>query len=154
MKLQNIIYIALALSVSACKQQVSPDKIINHNALVPPAFGISNLGVITSSINKRNHTMSTLYGNSNSVNRSRAGASLGTSEKLVLITWKQKADENWFGANIPDAIQSIEQISTGDDVKEIHYQQYLGKTLTLNPDTSGQTRRINNILGMQASIMP
>ena len=154
MKFQNIIIIALALSVSACEHEVSPDKIINHSASVPPAFGISKLGVIASSINKRKHTMSTLYGNSNSVNRTRAGAALGTGEKLVLVTWKQKADESWFGANIPDEIQSIEQISAGGDVKEMHYQQFLGQNLTLNQDTSGRSRRISNILGMQASIMP
>ena len=65
--------------------------------------------------------MATLYGNEPALQAAKLGSSTTTAgETFALVTWKQKADESWFGANIPDEVQSIEQISTGGDVKEMH----------------------------------
>lgn len=98
--------------------------------------------------------MSTLYGNPVSVARMRSGAAISRGEKLLLVTWRQKADENWFGATIPGQIQCIEEITTQNKPAELRYCLYSGKTLAANRDTTGQSRRINSILHMQASIMP
>lgn len=154
MKFHIALYVAAALMISACKQPVSPDIIINSKASLPPAFGINKLGVITSTINKRHHTMSTLYGNLISVNRSRSSAPIGAGEKLVLVTWTQKPDESWFGANIPAQVQTVEQITTGGKPDSVKYLRYAGQQLTAVRDTTGEASRIHTILGMQASIMP
>lgn len=98
--------------------------------------------------------MSTLYGNTVAVQRARSGTAIQPGEKLVLVTWKQKADENWFGANIPDKVQSLEQVTTGVKVDEPTYQRFEGSPLSLSRDTIAKSIRINAIFGMQASVMP
>lgn len=146
--------IAISLLLAACHQPVPAGRIINQKASLPASFGLEQMGVITSSINKRQHTMSTLYGNAVSVNRARSGATIAPNEKLLLVTWKQKADENWFGANIPKEVQSVEQITTGANPGEAVYQRYGGSSLTLSRDIIAKSSRINVIFGMQASVMP
>jgi hypothetical protein len=154
MKPYVFIYIAAGLLLSACKQRVPAEKIINQKASLPASFGLDKMGVITSFINKRQHSMSTLYGNTVAVQRARSGAAIQPDEKLVLVTWKQKADEGWFGANIPDEVQSLEQVTTGAKPDEAGYQRYEGTPLSLSRDTIAESRRINAIFGMQASVMP
>ncbi len=155
MKTPIYICIVAGLLLSACQQRVPADRIINHQASVPAPFGLDNMGVITSSINKRQHTMSTLYGNAVSVSRARSGAAIQSGEELVLVTWKQKADENWFGANVPDRVQCVEQVTTGKTPDETSYQRYGGSPLSLSrEDATAKSSRINVIFGMQASVMP
>lgn len=144
--------IALSLLLAACRQPVPADRIINRKAAVPAAFGLDSLGVITTTINKRQHTMSTLYGNVLAVKRARSGAGIQAGEKLVLVTWKQKPDENWFGANIPAEVQRIEQVTTL--AGPASYRRFDGPSLALHTDTTAQSKRINAIFGMQASMMP
>ncbi|MFB9845454.1 hypothetical protein [Mucilaginibacter ginsenosidivorans] len=154
MKFHILLFVLAALSITACKQDKAPDEDINYKASVPSAFGISNLGLIASSINKRQHTMATLYGNSVSVSRSRSNGPIAPGEKLVLVTWKQKPDEHWFGANIPADVESVEQITTASDPQTIHYSRYMRKQHGIVRDTTGQNGRIKSIFAMQASIMP
>ena len=56
-------------------------------------------------------TMSTLYGNSIAAKRLRDGADYAPGSVLYLVTWKGKADPDWFGARIPDRVTTIERIS-------------------------------------------
>ncbi len=56
-------------------------------------------------------TMSTLYGNGIAAKRLRDGADYATGSVLYLVTWKGKADPDWFGARIPDRVTAIERIS-------------------------------------------
>jgi hypothetical protein len=68
--------------------------------------------VISSVVDNKNKTMSTLYGNDIAFQYARhpnAGAYPEQSE-LALVTWNQKADEHWFGANIPAQIKTIEKV--------------------------------------------
>jgi len=58
--------------------------------------------VITSRIDKSKGTMSILYGDTNAVTSARKG-SLSDLSTLTLVTWTQKEDEHWYGANIPSA---------------------------------------------------
>lgn len=146
--------VAASLLMTACNRPVPAGKIINQQASVPVSFGFEKMRVIASSINKKQHTMSTLYGNPVSVMRARSGAKICSGEKLVLVTWRQKADENWFGANIPGQVQKIEQITTQTSPKKVSYRLYTGKMLAPDQDTIGQSSRIKTILSMQASIMP
>lgn len=98
--------------------------------------------------------MATLYGNTVAVQRARSGAPVQPGEKLILVTWKQKPDESWFGANIPDKVQSLEQVTTGTTPDEAGYQRYEGTPLSLSRDIIATSSRINAIFDMQASVMP
>ncbi|MDB5141771.1 MAG: hypothetical protein JWQ66_484 [Mucilaginibacter sp.] len=66
----------------------------------------------------------------------------------------KKADENWFGANIPGQVQSVEQVTTGAKADEASYRRYEGDSLSPSGDTITKSSRINAIFALQASIMP
>lgn len=68
--------------------------------------------VITTQIDKKNKTMSTLYGNDIAFQHARhpTAATWPEHAELAMVTWNQKPDERWFGANIPAQIKSIERV--------------------------------------------
>ena len=154
MKIKFVISVPLVLLAAACSHPVDTQTIINQKASVPAAFHLQDLRVITSGINKKRQTMSTLYGNSKAVDRARSGGLVGAGEEMVLVTWRQKADENWFGANIPANVMAVEKIMTGSDPLTVNYQRYKGPALTLATDTSGRNQRIAAIFAEKNSIMP
>jgi len=55
--------------------------------------------------------MSTLNGNGIAAKRLKDGADYAAGSVLYLVTWKGKADPDWFGARIPDRVTAIERIS-------------------------------------------
>lgn len=69
--------------------------------------------VITSSVNTRQHTMSTLYGNDAAWQyaRTRNDSRYPQGAVLYQVTWLQKEDTLWFGANIPKEITSVTRIT-------------------------------------------
>lgn len=69
--------------------------------------------VITTQIDKKNKTMSTLYGNDVAFEYARHSLSGNYPEHaaLAMVTWDQKADEHWFGANVPAKIKTIEMVN-------------------------------------------
>ena len=102
--------------------------------------------------------MSILYGNDLARKTFIASENrLVPGEMLALVTWKQKADENWFGANIPGSVKTIELIKTLDSnngATSIAYNQYKGKELTPSNDTTNNQARIKYIFSQQPSVMP
>jgi hypothetical protein len=68
--------------------------------------------VITTLIDKKNKTMSTLYGNDIAFQYARRpnGTAYPEHAELAMVTWNQQADDHWFGANIPAQIKSIELV--------------------------------------------
>ena len=93
--------------------------------------------VITSMVDKSNRTMVTLYGNDAAVDAARKGQGYPAGSELALVTWVQKEDEHWYGANVPDSIVSIERFKSGD---------VPGARLT--------QERIAYITGLKASVTP
>jgi hypothetical protein len=154
--------IALAglLALSACSQPQVPAGQRNEAASLPPSFDFSKLGlrVLTSSVNRRQATMATLYGN----DLARQAALGGTGaaqpgEVLALLTWQQQADPNWFGARIPGALQSLELLHTkpGDTSHPVVvYQCFAGKNLLLRADTLHQQERIAYLLAQKPAVLP
>jgi hypothetical protein len=61
--------------------------------------------VVTTMVDKKNKTMSTLYSN---------------NAERVMVTWNQKEDEHWFGANIPAQIKKIERVNFNADSTAIN----------------------------------
>jgi len=63
------------------------------------------------SLQPQRKTMSTLYGNGIAAKRLKDGADYAGGSVLYMVTWKGKADPDWFGARIPDRVMAIERIS-------------------------------------------
>jgi hypothetical protein len=130
----------------------------NREASFPASFDLTKMGlkVITSSINKKQGTMSTLYGNAAALKVAGDSTQHQPGETFALVTWKQKADGHWFGANIPGNLQSVGMLKTTGQAGAItyNYQKYTGKNLTISTDTIGNTATTKFILGERASVMP
>jgi hypothetical protein len=112
--------------------------------------------VITSGIDKSNGTMSTLYGNDLAVQAARKGMAYPGRSVLTLVTWQQREDEHWYGANIPDSLRSVEVLTYGP--KGITFNLYEGHPLrsviaTDNYDAWLQMK-INYLTSLKASVMP
>jgi len=159
MKAIYILLPLLVLTAAACKEHPDGTQLINKEASLPEAFNFSKLGlkVISSSINKKLKTMSTIYGNDLALNAAKAGTPVQAGEVLAMLTWKQKEDEHWFGANIPGDLQTLEMIRTSPDAQKsvkVNYQRYEGKKLTLKQDTTGNDKNIKYIFEQHPSVMP
>lgn len=113
--------------------------------------------VITSSVNKRDKTMSILYGNAVAVQyaRTHADGAYPAGAALSLVTWNQQEDAHWFGANIPNTVRSVEQVRFSN-AGSPSYEQYEGaalKKVAVNDAALAQTR-IAYMTHQRASVMP
>ncbi|MFC0518558.1 hypothetical protein ACFFGT_30365 [Mucilaginibacter angelicae] len=149
---------ACTLMFTACSNN-QPVELYNTKAALPasPQYNLDGLKVITSFVNKKQGTASTLYGNDLALKSAIDGnKALAANEEFTLVTWKQQDDDHWFGAKIPSDVESVEVIKTaasGNSVA-INYQQLEGKGLAVKSDTLGQAERIKYILGQKPSVMP
>lgn len=117
--------------------------------------------VINTMIDKSNNTMSTLYGNDIAVSYARSGAGITFPQgaALSLVTWKQQEDKHWFGAKIPQQIQSIELIkyvSSGNNMARPLYENYKGSPLHLSKgnNPTSDAERIAYISGQKVFVVP
>lgn len=156
-----VLIISLACITVACTNKQAG--LYNQHASVKASdsldFNPLQGTVICTGINAEQHTMFTLYGNEMAVlhckmvNNSRypAGAILS------LVTWEQKPDERWFGANIPDHIQSVE-ILRFDSVPGKGslpvYNYYSGRPLKINLHPPDEKERILAISSEKMSVTP
>ncbi|SEB14807.1 cytochrome P460 family protein [Pedobacter hartonius] len=159
MKAIYILFPVLVLLAAACREQPDEKQLINKEASLPEDFNFSKLGlkVLSSSVNEKQNTMSTIYGNDLALNTAKAGTPVQAGEVLAMITWKQKKDEHWFGAKIPGNLQTVEMIRTSPDAQKsakVDYQRYEGKKLTLKQDTTGNDKNIRYIFEQHPSVMP
>jgi hypothetical protein len=102
------------LSLAGCTSKPAAST-INEQASLTGQLPYNPLAwkVITSSINQRNATMSTLYGNDIAVRYARINAdrSYPAGSVLALVVWAQRDDPHWFGARIPSSVQSVEFVT-------------------------------------------
>ncbi len=158
--MKSLAYILLAsivILLGACTNSTHHTSLVNEDASLPASFNFSKMGlkVITSFINKKQGTMTTLYGNETALQAAKSGsATTTTGETFALVTWKQKADDHWFGAKIPSNLQSVEYVKSTQPGNAVSYQKFEGKTLVLSSDTSHNQERIKYILSQKASIFP
>jgi len=117
--------------------------------------------VITSSANKADSTMSTLYGNDAAVKYARTTSQhdYPGGSVLSLVTWTQREDERWFGANIPDQARSVEFVSvtvSADGRPSYSYEDYEGTPLKRMPPSNGTPTndRVSYLLSQRAAVMP
>lgn len=157
MKKYQIVIVASLLFVTACKDG---NKKINLNqgasfiaADTLPENPLPEK-VLTVTINTKDSTMATLYANKIAwlYANSHGDKKYPPGAVLYQVTWKQKADSVWFGANIPKEIQSVERISYTYNSPAI-YEMYEGHPLrksSAQPDTG----RIARIIGQKMAISP
>ena len=160
MKTSHILFAASVLILSACNNRKPVEELLNKKAAIPASFNFSKAGlkVITSSINKKEQTMSTLYGNDLALKTAISGStSYLRGENLTLVTWKQQDDDRWFGAKIPGDLLSVEVVkiissNTGNIIT--NYQRFTGKELVADTDTAHQQERMRYIFSQKPSVMP
>jgi hypothetical protein len=158
-KRMHIPWLSCCLFIWACGHPANTPDNINTKASLPDSFasGPAGLKVITSFINKKTGTMSTLYGNPLALQKATGfNKELVAGELFTLVTWKQQPDAHWFGANIPGDLQSVEELKTtsGGNIIAIHYRRYDGKPLALNTDTLHERERIKYMLDFRPAVMP
>ena len=156
MKSLHSIIIALIIIAAGCNRN-SKDN-LNEKASVSVLDALPEnpllLSPITFSINPNKALMSTLYGNTAAFQHSKTKADSAYPEGAVLyeVTWKQKADSLWYGANIPDQIISIEKVEfTGNSVAK--YELYAGHPLKKATSTD-EKKRIASILSKHMAETP
>ena len=142
-----------------CSSQVDNAQLVNREASLPSSFQFEAKGlnkVISSSINRKKGTMSTLYGNDQAFQHAhtKADNSYPNGSLLALVTWKQQEDPHWFGANIPGELQSIELVKI--NAANASYEQFTGTALTqaTNTDTALITKRTQYILDAKPAVTP
>ncbi|HMH24560.1 MAG TPA: cytochrome P460 family protein [Puia sp.] len=132
-------------------------------AIAPDSLAPNPLAgkVISTIVDKRNKTMSTLYGNEITLKATRTGIPAGypPGSILSLVTWHQKEDIHYFGANIPGLVASVEQLVFGTDLQKASspsYAVYEGLPLrkSAEPEAGRVKTRTAWIMDQRASVMP
>lgn len=115
--------------------------------------------VVTSWGNDRDATMSTLYGNDAAVQYARTHRDEAYPEGavLALVTWEERDDPHWFGAQIPSTVKSVEFVSIPSGGKQNPaYEIYQGSPLEKVSlgDNAIISARIDYVLSQRAAVMP
>ncbi|MDH6252913.1 hypothetical protein M2347_002640 [Chryseobacterium sp. H1D6B] len=150
------LYLILILFLS-CQQ--NPKNILNVEASVQQSDELKEnpllMHPITSSIQPKEKIMSTLYGNDIAFNYAKTNFNSGYPQNAVLyeVTWQQKPDAFWFGANIPKEVMSVEKISFLNGV--VTYEIFEGKTLkrVKKSNRAGNLRR-DIIVSQKMAVWP
>ena len=156
MKPIHSIIIALIVILSGCNGNNKHN--INENASVSALDALPEnpllLSPITFSINPNKAVMSTLYGNKIAYQHAKTNADSSYPNGAVLyeVTWRQKADSLWYGANIPDQIISVEKVQfTANSVPK--YELYAGHPLK-KVSSNDENKRIALILSKRMAETP
>lgn len=156
MKKYNLFLIFIL--IISCSEK--PKELINMNASIRQSKELKEnpllMHPITSSIQPKDSTMSTLYGNDIAFNYGRSHSDSNYPKGAVLyeVTWKQKPDELWFGGNIPKEIYSVEKISF-DTNNSTHYERFEGNPLSVKAtDENSNDVRKEMILSQPMAVSP
>ena len=164
MKKRLVFFLAILASVSGCANEqprieATPNADAGLTGDLP--FNPLQWQVITSEINPAASTMSTVYGNDVVVKYARSHSQLEypAGSVLAFVTWQQKQDERWFGANIPGKVVSVEfvVVENGPEKKSAtSYQRYEGAPLRKSSafDSSEAKNRTAYLFAQRAAVMP
>jgi hypothetical protein len=118
-------------------------------------------GMITSTIDRSDSTMATLFGNDLAVERARSHSQQDypAGSVISLVTWTQREDPRWFGANIPDRMKSVEFVRVSalpNEPPSYSYEEYEGSPLTKTTaqEPAVVKERTAYILSLRAAVMP
>jgi len=142
--------------LSGCSDKTS-QKAINEEASLHDGLRdkVTGLQVINSSINTKKQTTSLLYGNQKAIKRIGENSTvMKEGEKLIRITWSQKADPNWIGAVIPGKLISFETLELLSEKENPRYEKIGGNSIRIKKDTLGNGKSIKLILNQEMAIIP
>ena len=119
--------------------------------------------MITMMLDKKRQETAVLYGNDIAFEYAKSPKSLEKDypvhAKLALVTWLEKPDIHWFGANIPGTVRSVEEVviernEKGENVPV--YSKYVGQELVQpkNADSLLVAKNINFILQLRRPYLP
>jgi hypothetical protein len=139
-------------------------EVFNGLAALPGNLPVQPLTwrVITSSLDRAQGTMSTLFGNDLAMTHVRTDAQSPwpPGAQVALVTWKQQEDKHWFGARIPGAPVSVEVVTVSppaqpDAPAGYVYESYAGTPLAKQTaDDAATAPRAFAIMGMRAAVLP
>jgi hypothetical protein len=119
--------------------------------------------VITSAVDKKKSTMSTLYGNNTAVQyaRTNTGSEYPAGSTIALVTWSQRADDRYFGARIPEAAISVEFVffaqTPAAGQPRYSYERYEGTPLqrtSKQQSESSSRERTEYLIAQRAAVLP
>lgn len=118
-----------------------PDKVLN--------MPLQQL--ISSVIDKKKQTHSVLYGNDVAVQYARSGGAgpYPAGAVLRLATWSQQEDAHWFGAKVPEHLQTVEVVKVGTTTAYESYQAPGWKQMP----AADHSDRIDYITHLKASVI-
>lgn len=149
------------LGLAGCSDQVNPrvatrlntDASLNGDLPSNPFQG----RVITSWIDKRDSTMSTMFGNDVALQYARTSAEgkYPAGAVLSVVTWGQQEDPRWFGGKIPEKPKAVEFVTVSSP-GSYSYQRYEGSPLKKVASVEGNDpkARAAYLLAQQAAVMP
>ncbi|MDW5267630.1 MULTISPECIES: cytochrome P460 family protein [Acidobacteriaceae] len=152
------------LSILGCSNPYPPVvATLNKGAVLPTNLPSNPLQdrVITSWIDRKNSTMSTLFGNDIAVQYARTSQQQDypSGSTLSLVTWMQQEDPRWFGARIPSKVKSVEYVivkTSADHRTSYTYESYEGSPLrkTLDQQSPTPIPQAVYLLSQRAAVMP
>lgn len=151
-RLIPVLLMACALSGCTHKQPEIGDVLNERAQLSALPYPVLSWTALTTSVDRGQGTMSTLFGNSAAIAAARSGqASYPQGAVLGLVTWKQREDPHWFGARIPDAPQEVELVEFS--AEGARYRSFTGAPLT-EQAVAPAPDRVAVIMGMKALQLP
>ena len=144
---------------------------LNHAAAKALPANPLQWQIITAAIDTNSKTMSTLYGNDVAVRFARSSTShdYPANATVALVTWTQRDDPRYFGARIPDRLQSIEFVfvlpanaaAAGETppavgAKQYSYEKFEGSPFIKTATEEGKTPSPRGaiLLGQRAAVLP
>jgi hypothetical protein len=165
-KVRNLCLLGAVLSVGlgGCSDKTNPRVVtrLNQDAMLVGDLPSNPLQgkVITSWVDRKDATMSTLFGNDVAWRYARTNAEMKYPAGAVLsvVTWGQQEDPRWFGGSIPQKPKAVEFVTvTGPGA--FSYQRYEGSPLkrveaTNFEDLDATAKRGSYLLAQRAAVMP
>ena len=142
MKNKIILLLITILVVSSCNTATSDKREI---------FDSGKLKVITSLYNKKQQTMSVLYGNVLAFDGLISDDHQNIPGALFkFVTWKQKPNPFWYDVNGNSEVLTIETV----EIIELNKAVYTKQQHSSNKNDVNDEQRISYITGFRAAVIP
>jgi hypothetical protein len=164
MRAIGLVGAVLAVGLGGCSEKTNPrvETRVNQEAMMVGDLPSNPLKgkVITSWINKKDATMSTMFGNDAAWQYTRTSATMQypTGSVLSVVTWSQQEDQRWFGGKIPQGVKSVEFVTVSSP-GSYSYERYEGsplKRVTAKnfDELDAAAKRMAYLTAQRAAVMP
>jgi hypothetical protein len=151
----------LSAGLAGCSDNTNPRVVtrLNQDAALVGELPSNPLQgkVITSWVDRKESTMSTLFGNDVAWQYARTNAEIAYPAGSVLsaVTWGQQEDPRWFGGNIPQRAKVVEFVTVTSPGTYL-YQRFEGTPLKKVASAEGHDPkdRAAYLLAQRAAVMP